>query len=313
MAEKNEFLFEFPFDSSVLRQMTKLRLSPTNFDPEARKAYEQKQIKLFNRRLKQLEKQSKTNESPQTPKSTSQRETIWLAPPGNADSRRITASLSAPPSPRHSKDYTEICPEESDKWRGGAMNDNDLSQLERELIGDGFTKAEVSNVMKYVNDGKEEVEFDRNRIKEARERLTKRLKLYSLKEVEIPGDGNCLFSAVSDQVYDTISEAGTIRRNAVSWLRQHGHEKLPNGACLKDFVCDQEWDEYLMNMSTPGIWGDHVMLVAITEIFGVNACVISSIECDDYIQCIYPTFQKSRNSILLCHYAEYHYGSLRRS
>eukprot|EP01120_Amphizonella_sp_Union-15-10_P002403 TRINITY_DN12600_c0_g1_i1.p1 TRINITY_DN12600_c0_g1~~TRINITY_DN12600_c0_g1_i1.p1 ORF type:complete len:150 (+),score=35.78 TRINITY_DN12600_c0_g1_i1:3-452(+) len=127
----------------------------------------------------------------------------------------------------------------------------------------------------------------------------------------IPGDGNCQMSSISDQIYGDIQHAKYVREKAVSWLRKNPNWLLPNGAQMKDFVHDKTWEEYCNEISKDGIWGDHLTLVAIAEVFGANIQVISSVSGDNYTTQITPRITLIQNkTLLLSHYAEFHYGSL---
>eukprot|EP00727_Mastigamoeba_balamuthi_P009891 m51a1_g5524 hypothetical protein (734) ;mRNA; r:424710-427715 len=149
----------------------------------------------------------------------------------------------------------------------------------------------------------------------ARERLLKRLQSYGLKaKREIPGDGNCQFSAVSDQLWDTIDENARLRKEAVDWLRCHADWHTGNGASLHWFV-DEDWADYCSRMAKPGTWGDHLTLIALCECLGVAITVVSSVEGDNFLTEIKPSEEAllkcktGARVLLLSHYAEFHYGS----
>lgn len=51
-------------------------------------------------------------------------------------------------------------------------------------------------------------------------RLKERMEYYNLEvRRDIPGDGNCQFYSLSDQLTNTINHASFIRRSLVNWLR----------------------------------------------------------------------------------------------
>jgi len=151
-----------------------------------------------------------------------------------------------------------------------------------------------------------------------RNRLDQRLQKCGLKEKrEIPGDGNCQFTSISDQLFNTLENTNRLRLEAVQWLRQHKDWKLPeNGAVLSDFACDMAWNEFCDHMAKNGIWGNHITLLAIAELYQVTILVVSSVENEDsFIIEINPFTEKhkqqlQKRTIYLSHYAEYHYGSL---
>lgn len=93
---------------------------------------------------------------------------------------------------------------------------------------------------------------------------------------------------------------------------------------MVDFV-DRKWDDYCASMATDKTWGDHLTLIAATELFCCRLVIISSIPGDNYIIEINPalgdaavTLSNSSvavvpdaNVIMLSHFAEFHYGSVR--
>jgi len=145
----------------------------------------------------------------------------------------------------------------------------------------------------------------------AKRRLEERMKLYGLEsKKEVPGDGNCQMHSISDQLTGTFDYARFIRRSIVAWLRAHGELKLANGALLKEFVHDKTWEQYCNEMSRDGIWGDHLTLIAATELFNIKVVIISSVPGDNFIIEINPELSKARRIVMMSHYAEYHYSSI---
>jgi len=146
---------------------------------------------------------------------------------------------------------------------------------------------------------------------EAHSRLKQRMQLYGVKaRREIPGDGNCQMHSLSDQLCGNLSHAKHIRRRLVSWLKAHASLELPNGCTLKDFVHDQTWDQYCAKMSKEGEWGDHLTLIAASELFSARVMIISSIPGDNFIIEVVPALSSTQNTIMLSHFAEFHYGSV---
>ncbi|XP_035697782.1 uncharacterized protein LOC118430856 [Branchiostoma floridae] len=129
---------------------------------------------------------------------------------------------------------------------------------------------------------------------------------------EVPGDGNCMFHAVSDQVFLTEGrniDHLTLREQAVDHLRRN--PRNARGDHLSDFIPNQTWEEYLDTMSRDGTWGDHVVLQAMADMLGRDVIIVSSVEADNYVTVLHPQSQTSpRISLLLGHYAENHYASL---
>jgi len=145
---------------------------------------------------------------------------------------------------------------------------------------------------------------------ESKKRLNERLILYDVKAREIPGDGNCQMYSLSDQLCGNLNHSKFIRRTLVHWLRRNAEIPLKNGCTLKDFVHDQSWENYCLKMLKEGEWGDHLTLIAAAEVFKASIVIISSIPGDNYVIEIVPTFTEPERTIMLSHFAEYHYGSV---
>jgi hypothetical protein len=148
---------------------------------------------------------------------------------------------------------------------------------------------------------------------EGRKRLKARLAQCKLREkVDVPSDGNCQFCALSDQLCDTFELAPKLRRDAVAWLRKHADWDIGNDTALADFVGGGgDWQSYCDTMARPGIWGDHLTLIALAEVLGAKISVVSSVEGDHYITEITPKSSLALKRVLLIsHFAEFHYGSL---
>jgi hypothetical protein len=195
------------------------------------------------------------------------------------------------------------------------MEEKQYGQLQSSLIESGFSIKRLLEVFSWlpVSSGILQIHPDEesDHVKKQKQRLNERLELYQLKpKREIPGDGNCQMHAVSDQLYDTIERSKEVRKIVVEWLRKNKNWKLPNESILHEFVHDKPWEEYCNVMEKDGCWGDHLTLLAISEIFGAVISIMSSVEGDNFITEIHPTNKKTNKVILLSHYAEFHYGSL---
>ncbi|EGC34334.1 hypothetical protein DICPUDRAFT_79899 [Dictyostelium purpureum] len=143
-------------------------------------------------------------------------------------------------------------------------------------------------------------------------RLYDRLELYNLENSrDIPGDGNCQMYALSDQIFGDLNHGPEIRRAIVAWLRNNKNFTLKNGAKLCQFANTNNWDRYCDRMSRNGTWGDHLTLLAASELLKSQITIISSVQSESgsLIEIIPSSIHNSRE-ILLSHHAK-HYGSLR--
>ena len=63
----------------------------------------------------------------------------------------------------------------------------------------------------------------------------------------------------------------------MDWLRDNAMQ--PNGVCLPDFVHNQEWDDYLLDLAEDA-WGHHLTLLAVTKIYNLYIRIVSSVTPD---------------------------------
>jgi hypothetical protein len=208
----------------------------------------------------------------------------------------------------------KISPSNNDPYGGLTESmyfDESLNKLQASLAKDGFSRSTVVTMLKEVHKQKKADKAQNERFEAAHARLMLRLEAAGMKQKSvIPGDGNCQFHSISDQLFDNLEQSAWVRAQIVAWLKSHGEWILPeNGAQLKDFSME-DWDSYCANMSRPGIWGDHLTLTAAAHLFGVRIVLFSSIEDNHYVTEYLPSTITSTKVLYLCHYAEYHYGSV---
>ncbi|KAI8500353.1 hypothetical protein Bbelb_219190 [Branchiostoma belcheri] len=131
---------------------------------------------------------------------------------------------------------------------------------------------------------------------------------------EVPGDGNCMFHAVSDQVFRSEGKHighQQLRKQAAEHLRRNPCNA--DGDHLSKFVSNQSWEEYLETMSRDGTWGDHIVLQAMADMLGHDVIIVSSVEADNYVTTLHPQSgapPRAGGPLLLGHCAENHYASL---
>jgi len=63
-------------------------------------------------------------------------------------------------------------------------------------------------------------------------------------------------------------------------------------------------------MSEDGTWGDHLTLIAAAEVFKSRIIILSSVQGDNFLIEVSPSFVEPENSLTLSHFAEFHYGSI---
>ena len=105
--------------------------------------------------------------------------------------------------------------------------------------------------------------------------------------------GNCLFHALSDQLYGNQSEHAAIRAHVVNYMREHGSyykqfvDALPGGATRRNpkrknagaysspanYIppsqadIDNMFEKYLQNMANGGVYGDNMEIVAFASAY----------------------------------------------
>lgn len=144
------------------------------------------------------------------------------------------------------------------------------------------------------------------RYKEHATRLKKRLGEAGLKEKKMPGDGNCQFASLSDQLYQTHTMHAQVRAFVVAWMKTYSDDYSP-------FVIDEPWDKYLERMAKNQVWGDHLTLQAAADFYGTTINIISSFENNAYLTirpCKRGRGGMTRRTIWLSFWAEVHYNSL---
>ncbi|ANQ07158.1 OTU-like cysteine protease [Plasmodium coatneyi] len=86
-------------------------------------------------------------------------------------------------------------------------------------------------------------------------------------------DGNCLFRAVSDQLYNTEDNYKEIRKLVVDHL-------LRNEQKYQHFIeYDESYKSYIERISLDGTWGGQLELQAVGELFNVNILIYQENEC----------------------------------
>lgn len=132
-------------------------------------------------------------------------------------------------------------------------------------------------------------------------RLSSRLATYGLAEMQIEGDGNCQFRALSDQLYHNPEYHKHVRKEVVKQLKHF--RKLYEG------YVPMRYKSYLRKMKRLGEWGDHVTLQAAADRFGVKICLVTSFRDNGYIDILPKDIQPSRE-LWLSFWSEVHYNSL---
>ena len=163
-----------------------------------------------------------------------------------------------------------------------------------------------------------------NTVEAQKARLKNNFSLWGLETFDVPGDNNCQFHAVSDQ----LSQNGVkgwdglqLRCKVCEWLADAGDKVMDESGigertALQDAcgVPGEKWGEYVNEMRQHDTtWGDEATLLAIATLFEAEVVVVSSIS-EDCVRTITPPEHwrvPVRIRIFVGHYHEYHYTSCR--
>jgi hypothetical protein len=156
-----------------------------------------------------------------------------------------------------------------------------------------------------------------------RERLRHHLELRGFVEQPVPGDGNCQFHALVDQLQQNGVpgvDARSLRLKAVAWLRENAERQMDDGTAgggvtlLRESIGVADWSRYLSDMRKHGVtWGDEGTLLAVSALYRAEIVIISSLS-EEYCHIVHPPPAWKiplRMRLYLGHYHEFHYVSVR--
>jgi hypothetical protein len=87
--------------------------------------------------------------------------------------------------------------------------------------------------------------------------------------IEIEGDGNCLFRAISHQLYLNEEYHEQLRHLCCEHLKKHSNR-------FDKFIVDIKFSEYIQEMSKNGTWADDIEIRAMEELLDRNIHIYSS-------------------------------------
>ena len=130
-----------------------------------------------------------------------------------------------------------------------------------------------------------------------------------------PTDGNCLFSAISDQMKVCLGKdisAAALRRDITDYLlERHGSLTLLDSSVvhLSEKLLHSDVPSYLHNMRQPGTFGDHIMILGACCLLSVQFVILSTLG-EDATVVVAPNknshLLSNLPTMLLGHYAEDH-------
>ena len=111
-------------------------------------------------------------------------------------------------------------------------------------------------------------------------------------------DGNCQFAAVAHQLH-VVSRlsvtADMCRQQATEWITSNRDIAIKSVSCTctpSGDECESCWQKYIMDMKKTGTFGDHLTLIALSAVYGIQwivfstdvrrHCLISTSPLDEY-------------------------------
>mmetsp|Transcript_7691 Transcript_7691/g.11646 ORF Transcript_7691/g.11646 Transcript_7691/m.11646 type:complete len:337 (+) Transcript_7691:112-1122(+) len=132
------------------------------------------------------------------------------------------------------------------------------------------------------------------------DKFSDQLKPFGLKIRDVPGDGNCLFRSVADQIVGEQKMHVEYRSKCCKWMKDYPDDFRP-------FVFDEDWDDYLNRMRKDGEWGGNLEIIALSHALGVHITIHQFEQPRWEVKC--PN-QKAR-TIHLSYHDGQHYNSVR--
>ena len=95
---------------------------------------------------------------------------------------------------------------------------------------------------------------------------------HNFKIYDVPMDGNCLFSAISHQVYGDVRFHKLVRQRCCDYI-QLFEDRFTPYLDTRLFVANRidqnyvDFADYMAQMRKPGIWGDNMEITALSELY----------------------------------------------
>jgi hypothetical protein len=131
--------------------------------------------------------------------------------------------------------------------------------------------------------------------------LSIKLKKIGLEEYDVDGDGNCLFRAISHQLYGSDRSHLQLRSQAVDYIQKNQDDFTP--------FLEEPLSKYVARMSKSGVYGGNLELVALSKVMNLNIVIYQSQSDPLVIQ----SPQSSDKTIYIIYYSYEHYSSTIKS
>eukprot|EP00002_Diphylleia_rotans_P011670 TRINITY_DN2299_c0_g1_i6.p2 TRINITY_DN2299_c0_g1~~TRINITY_DN2299_c0_g1_i6.p2 ORF type:complete len:157 (-),score=29.44 TRINITY_DN2299_c0_g1_i6:237-707(-) len=107
------------------------------------------------------------------------------------------------------------------------------------------------------------------------EYLNKKLDKFGLALIPIPGDGNCQFESIGQQLDPPLS-SDVVRNKIMQYIRK-------NGDAFGSFV-DGDFGHYCVEMGQDKTYGDHITLQAACDVFSVRVLLATAEDTDELLK-----------------------------
>jgi OTU domain-containing protein 5 len=106
--------------------------------------------------------------------------------------------------------------------------------------------------------------------KEEHDLIVSQLANRGMKMCKIADDGNCLFRAIADQVFDDSERHAEVRKRCVQHMRE-------NPADFENFLDEHEkpYDKYCERMAKNAAWGGNIELMAALAVYKANVRIMT--------------------------------------
>jgi hypothetical protein len=123
---------------------------------------------------------------------------------------------------------------------------------------------------------------------------------------DVTADGNCLFRAVSDQLYGNEKNHFELRAKATRYMSLHP-------GAFKPFIdtSTQSFEDYVLQMASPNTWGDNLVLQALSKAITLDIRIHQLGIAYD-IRNDHGSKVRSTTAIHLSYHDGQHYASVRR-
>lgn len=121
--------------------------------------------------------------------------------------------------------------------------------------------------------------------------------------VDVGGDGDCFFRAVSHQLNGSPDNHSHIRSLGVQYLLQNPEQFIESNT-------DHSWQDYLNNMPCQGTWADAIIIQAVANCLNLLIHIAESFETFAPVTVVQPVNVTGENTIIyIGHISETHYVS----